>query len=63
MRGRTESAMSNYSSTSSTPGENGALRERIERLRANGWRRKRFDPKKYEALRESVLDELDGRAM
>lgn len=63
MRGRTESAMSNYSASSSTTGDNGALRERIERLRANGWRRKRFDPKKYEALRESVLDELDGRAM
>ncbi|KAI1465703.1 uncharacterized protein F4812DRAFT_461398 [Daldinia caldariorum] len=35
-----------------------ALRQRIERLRANGWRRKRFDSRRYEALREQVLGEL-----
>ncbi|KAI1142892.1 hypothetical protein F5Y05DRAFT_420733 [Hypoxylon sp. FL0543] len=35
-----------------------ALRERIERLRAGGWRRKRFDGRRYEALREQVLGEL-----
>ncbi|KAH7027501.1 uncharacterized protein B0I36DRAFT_139335 [Microdochium trichocladiopsis] len=61
LRRRADSAVSNYSSGGSTNGDNEALRERIERLRANGWKRKRFDPKKYEALRESVLDELDNR--
>ncbi|OTB14366.1 hypothetical protein K445DRAFT_23772 [Daldinia sp. EC12] len=35
-----------------------ALRQRIERLRANGWKRKRFDSRRYEALREQVLGEL-----
>jgi hypothetical protein len=34
------------------------LRARIERLRQNGWQRKRFDPTRYEALREQVLAEL-----
>lgn len=36
-----------------------ALQSRIERLRANGWQRKRFDSRRYEALREQVLNELD----
>jgi hypothetical protein len=31
---------------------------RIERLRQSGWQRKRFDPRRYEELRESVLAEL-----
>ncbi|KAI8957783.1 hypothetical protein F5Y11DRAFT_338266 [Daldinia sp. FL1419] len=35
-----------------------ALKQRIERLRANGWQRKRFDSRRYEALREQVLGEL-----
>ncbi|KAI0102328.1 hypothetical protein F4776DRAFT_658117 [Hypoxylon sp. NC0597] len=35
-----------------------ALQQRIERLRASGWRRKRFDSRRYEALREQVLGEL-----
>jgi hypothetical protein len=35
-----------------------ALQKRIERLRASGWQRKRFDNRRYEALREQVLDEL-----
>ncbi|RWA13815.1 hypothetical protein EKO27_g1324 [Xylaria grammica] len=34
------------------------LRDRIERLRASGWQRKRFDGRRYEALREQVLGEL-----
>lgn len=34
------------------------IRSRIERLRQNGWQRPRFDPKRYEDLRESVLAEL-----
>ncbi|KAH7376154.1 hypothetical protein B0T11DRAFT_17381 [Plectosphaerella cucumerina] len=34
------------------------LKARIERLRASGWQRKRFDPTRYENLRESVLAEL-----
>ncbi|KAH9994156.1 hypothetical protein F4779DRAFT_218748 [Xylariaceae sp. FL0662B] len=39
-------------------GADDALRERIERLRAGGWQRKRFDNRRYEALREQVLSEL-----
>ncbi|OTB02320.1 hypothetical protein M426DRAFT_24799 [Hypoxylon sp. CI-4A] len=35
-----------------------ALKQRIERLRAGGWQRKRFDSRRYEALREQVLVEL-----
>ncbi|KAH6660366.1 hypothetical protein BKA67DRAFT_530465 [Truncatella angustata] len=35
-----------------------ALQKRIERLRASGWQRKRFDSRRYEALREQVLTEL-----
>ncbi|KAI2633714.1 hypothetical protein GGS26DRAFT_58614 [Hypomontagnella submonticulosa] len=35
-----------------------ALQQRIERLRAGGWQRKRFDNRRYEALREQVLVEL-----
>ncbi|KAI2465067.1 hypothetical protein F4781DRAFT_425082 [Annulohypoxylon bovei var. microspora] len=35
-----------------------ALKQRIERLRAGGWQRKRFDNRRYEALREQVLCEL-----
>ncbi|KAI2782336.1 hypothetical protein F4815DRAFT_32499 [Daldinia loculata] len=35
-----------------------ALKQRIERLRANGWQRKRFDSRRYEALREQALGEL-----
>ncbi|KAI1338493.1 hypothetical protein F5Y15DRAFT_424728 [Xylariaceae sp. FL0016] len=34
------------------------LQERIERLRAGGWQRKRFDSRRYEALREQVMGEL-----
>ncbi|KAI2613980.1 uncharacterized protein GGS25DRAFT_28324 [Hypoxylon fragiforme] len=34
------------------------LKQRIERLRAGGWQRKRFDNRRYEALREQVLCEL-----
>ncbi|KFA51468.1 hypothetical protein S40293_06733 [Stachybotrys chartarum IBT 40293] len=33
------------------------LRARIERLRANGWQRRRFDPKRYEALCENAMAE------
>ena len=34
------------------------IKARIERLRATGWQRKRFDAGRYEALREQVLSEL-----
>ncbi|KAI1333299.1 hypothetical protein F5Y16DRAFT_9252 [Xylariaceae sp. FL0255] len=34
------------------------LQDRIERLRAEGWPRRRFDCRRYEALREQVLGEL-----
>lgn len=34
------------------------LRTRIERLRANGWPRRRFDAQRYERLRESALTDL-----
>lgn len=33
--------------------------ERIERLRKVGWRRKRFDPRRYEDLAKEVLAELE----
>lgn len=36
------------------------LRTRIERLRAEGWRRRRFDAARYEALREAALADLMG---
>lgn len=36
------------------------LSERLQRLRANGWKRPRFDPRRYEVLRERVLEELGG---
>jgi len=50
-------------STPEVPSDNGELRSlelraRIERLRQNGWQRKRFDPSRYAALREQVLAEL-----
>lgn len=32
---------------------------RIERLRRSGWQRKRFDPSRYEALRNAALAELN----
>lgn len=34
------------------------LRTRIERLKADGWRRRRFDAARYEALREAALADL-----
>ncbi|EHK15424.1 uncharacterized protein TRIVIDRAFT_196278 [Trichoderma virens Gv29-8] len=34
------------------------LRTRIERLRANGWKRQRFDFRRYEALRENALADI-----
>ncbi|KAI0541176.1 hypothetical protein GGR58DRAFT_511229 [Xylaria digitata] len=42
----------------SAGGDEKSLQDRIERLRASGWRRKRFDSRRYEALREQVLGEL-----
>ncbi|KAI9166931.1 hypothetical protein HJFPF1_03046 [Paramyrothecium foliicola] len=36
------------------------LKTRIERLRANGWRRPRFDATKYERLREVAVADLVG---
>lgn len=35
------------------------LRARIDKLKQNGWRRRRFNPSRYQALRESVLAELE----
>lgn len=35
------------------------LRTRIERLRANGWKRERFDFQRYEALRERALEDIN----
>ncbi|KAI0452745.1 hypothetical protein F5B21DRAFT_322872 [Xylaria acuta] len=43
----------------SAAGDEKNLRDRIERLRASGWRRKRFDGRRYETLRERVLGELE----
>ncbi|KAJ6782511.1 hypothetical protein PWT90_01656 [Aphanocladium album] len=34
------------------------LRSRIERLRANGWQRKRFDARRYEEFREQVMADM-----
>ncbi|KAK8095738.1 hypothetical protein PG999_013760 [Apiospora kogelbergensis] len=53
---RPASTAPSFSSTSTASDE--ALRDRIERLRAGGWQRKRFDSRRYEALREQVLGEL-----
>jgi hypothetical protein len=36
------------------------LRTRIERLRANGWQRPRFDAQKYRRLRENAMADLTG---
>jgi hypothetical protein len=44
----------------STGGGDDSIQKRIERLRASGWQRKRFDTRRYEALREQVLSELDS---
>ncbi|KAI2615628.1 hypothetical protein GGR54DRAFT_260103 [Hypoxylon sp. NC1633] len=46
------------SSASTIRCSDGPLQQRIERLRASGWQRKRFDSRRYEALREQVLVEL-----
>ncbi|PKS06376.1 hypothetical protein jhhlp_007124 [Lomentospora prolificans] len=35
------------------------IRARIDKLKQNGWRRRRFDPSRYQALRQSVLAELE----
>ncbi|KAM0248394.1 hypothetical protein ACHAQJ_009496 [Trichoderma viride] len=35
------------------------LRTRIERLKANGWKRQRFDIRRYEALRERALADIN----
>jgi hypothetical protein len=34
------------------------IKARIERLRANGWQRPRFEPQKYQRLREAALTDL-----
>ncbi|KAI1168716.1 hypothetical protein F5B18DRAFT_192456 [Nemania serpens] len=46
------------SPTPSVRDDETSLQDRIARLRAGGWRRKRFDGRRYEALREQVLGEL-----
>lgn len=56
---RPPSVASTVRSMSSSTDE--PLRDRIERLRAKGWQRKRFDSRRYEALREQVLGELGER--
>ncbi|KAI1182320.1 hypothetical protein F5B17DRAFT_444341 [Nemania serpens] len=48
------------SPTLSALGDEKTLQDRIARLRASGWRRKRFDGRRYEALREQVLGELEA---
>jgi hypothetical protein len=55
---RPPSAASSTTSYGSRGGDE-AIQARIERLRASGWQRKRFDSRRYEALREQVLSELD----
>jgi hypothetical protein len=39
-------------------GRSPELQARIERLRAKGWERKRFDARRYEELRESAVADL-----
>ena len=36
------------------------LRSRIDRLRASGWPRRRFDARRYEALRDNVAADMTG---
>ncbi|KAI9053754.1 hypothetical protein LZ554_002705 [Drepanopeziza brunnea f. sp. 'monogermtubi'] len=38
------------------------LRARIERLKREGWQRKRFDGERYRKLCDRALEEVDGRA-
>ncbi|EKD19199.1 uncharacterized protein L3040_009361 [Drepanopeziza brunnea f. sp. 'multigermtubi'] len=38
------------------------LRARIERLKRDGWQRKRFDGERYRKLCDRALEEVDGRA-
>lgn len=54
---RPSSAASTRSNSSLGSRDEG-MQQRIERLRASGWQRKRFDTRRYEALREQVLGEL-----
>ncbi|SPN96945.1 uncharacterized protein DNG_00463 [Cephalotrichum gorgonifer] len=59
--GSFSSCASGTSSSGSLDGEEereADLRARIDRLRQSGWRRRRFDPDRYKALRESVLAEM-----
>lgn len=58
LRGSYVSPRASFSSDV-TAGDNEEMRERIDRLRQSGWRRRRFDVGRYEALRESVLAELE----
>jgi hypothetical protein len=39
-------------------GRSPELQARIERLRAKGWERKRFDARRYEELRENAVADL-----
>lgn len=58
-----EEASDVYTFRCPTPVDEGAQaidrKARIERLRKNGWQRKRFDPSRYEALRYAAIAELD----
>lgn len=58
-RSTPESVVSLSSASAGSEDGREDLRERIDRLRLNGWRRKRFDPGRYKALRESVMAELE----
>jgi hypothetical protein len=57
-------AMSPGSVVSSTPKADKTrspeLQARIERLRAQGWERKRFDARRYAELRESASADMAG---
>ncbi|KAI0021005.1 hypothetical protein F4780DRAFT_307714 [Xylariomycetidae sp. FL0641] len=57
---RAGSAMSSRSEpgAAAAAGRDADMQQRIERLRASGWQRKRFDGRRYEVLREQVLGEL-----
>jgi len=38
------------------------LKERIKKLKENGWQRKRFNPERYIILCETAIGEVDKRA-
>lgn len=59
LRGSYAGSRGSFSSEGTAGDEKEELRERIDRLRQSGWRRRRFDAGRYEVLRENALAELE----